>query len=361
MRNHTNHLDSICVVNRNRMGYIVLDTASEQGGSLVRLAMIVLLLLCFPLVSGAVEIKKKGDMMQSQEQDADSLLSRADDIFQSGDYEKALQEYQQVADLARKEFNRSVETEALSQMARMNLLLERKEEGREWLEKAADRASDSDPMGWSRFLGVKGRFEWKDNDLVKARETFDRMYVFCNTNALYARAVDAAHMIAIVSEKPEDQIEWGKLGIEAAEKTDNEKWLGPLWNNLAGTYYDVKDFESALECYLKAREYHWRFSSEVAKLYADYHVGMTYRLLGKFDEAGKWLRPVLAWAERIENHSAIGQACEDLGEIAAARGDKTEALNLFKRARSEYKAEGYEQSWPEVYQGINKRIEQLGG
>ncbi len=326
---------------------------------MVLMVIVLLLLLGAPTLSGAVDKIGKGETMHSEEQTAASILASADEVFQNRDYEQALEHYQRAVEVARKEFNRSVETEALAQVARMCLLLDRKDEGREWLTKAGEKASDSDPMGWSRYLGVKGRFEWQDNDLKSAGETFDQMYVYCNTNALYGRAVDAAHMIAIVSEKPEDQIEWGKLGIEAAEKTDNERWLGPLWNNLAGTYYDIQDFASALECYLKAREYHWRFSGEVAKLYADYHVGMTYRQMGQFDEAAEWLRPVLAWAERIGEHGAIGQACEDLAEIEKANGNADDALKLFKRARSEYKAAGYDQSWPEVWENINNRIAEI--
>jgi hypothetical protein len=97
----------------------------------------------------------------------------------------------------------------------------------------------------------------------------------------------------------------------------------------------------------------------VAKLFADYHVGMTYRLLGQLDEAGKWLRPVLAWAERLENHSAIGQACEDLGEIEIARGNKADGKRLLLRARDEYKAEGFDESNQTVWNQINERIKTL--
>jgi len=299
-------------------------------------------------------------MSQDQEYTADSLLKQADEVFQSRDYAAAHDEYLQVAERARQEFNRSVETEALSQVARTSLLLGEKDAGRDWLTKAFERATNDDPMGWSRYLGVRGRFEWQDGDIMAARKTFDEMYVYCNTNGLWGRSVDAAHMIAIVAESPEEQIEeqieWGKRGIEAAESGGVESWLGPLWNNLAGTYYDLKQFDSALACYLKAREYHWRFSGEVAKLFADYHVGMTCRLLGKYDEADQWLRPVLAWAERLGDHSAIGQASEDLGEIEVARGNKNEGLRLLKRARDEYKTAGFDESWKEVWDNINARI-----
>lgn len=321
---------------------------------------LLLLLLTGPLM--AVEVQKKGaDMSDGTDLTADELLEKADAIFAERDYSSALEKYLQVVDFSRKEFNRPTETEAMAQVARSNLILGNLDEGHRWLKEAAEKASDSDPMGWSRFLGVKGRFEWKANDLAEARKTFEEMHVYCNTNALWSRAVDAAHMIAIVSETPEEQIEWGKRGIEAAESAAVDSWLGPLWNNLATTYYDQKQFELALEAFLKAREYHWRFSGEIGKLYADYHVGMTYRLLGNSDEAGKWLRPVLAWAERLDNHSAIGQASEDLGEIEITQGNNQTGLTLLKRARDEYRAAGFDESWPEVWNNINTRIKQVEG
>lgn len=323
----------------------------------MRCAAPVLMLLLIPGLLAAVEVRKEGASMSlEQEYTANSLLQQADEVFQSRDYAVAREEYLKVLEQARKEFNRSVETEALAQVARTTLLTGNKEEGRTWLSQAAEKAVDDDPMGWSRYLGVRGRFEWQDGDLNRARATFDEMYVYCNTNGLWGRSVDAAHMIAIVAEDPQEQIEWGKRGIEAAESGEVESWLGPLWNNLAGTYYELKQYDSALACYLKAREYHWRFSGEIGKLFADYHVGMTYRLLGDLEKAGQWLRPVLAWAERLGEHSAIGQACEDLGEIEVARGNKSEGLRLLKRARDEYKAAGFDESWKEIWDNINERI-----
>jgi len=312
-------------------------------------------------ISHAIEVQQKGVKVTPEEITADSLLRQADDTFQARDYKAALEQYQATVDKARQEFNNSVEVEALAQVARMHLILNEKEEGRKWLELAKGKATDSDPMGWSRYLGVKGRFEWQDNDLKTARETFDKMYTYCHVNGMWGRAVDAAHMIAIVAETPEERVEWGRRGIEAAEAGEEERWLGPLWNNMACTYYDMKQYDSALECYLKAREYHWRVSDEVAKLFADYHVGMTYRKLGQYDKAGQWLRPVLAWAERIENHSAIGQSCEDLGEIEIAQGRESAGLKLLKRARTEYKLAGFDKTWPDIWKHINERIKELAG
>lgn len=287
------------------------------------------------------------------------LLLQADAVFQARDYRSALDAYQLAVERARSEFNQSVEVEALSQVARMNLLLDDREAGRAALAEAATKAVDSDAAGWSRYLGVRGRFEWKEGDFDRARQTFEEMYTYCSTNSLAGRAIDAAHMVAIVAPTPEEQVRWSRFAIEAAEKSGEESWLGPLWNNLACTYYDGKQFENALECFLKARDYHWRFSGEVARLFADYHVGMALRNLGQLDEAEKWLRPVLAWAERLDNHGAIGQACQDLGEIAVARGNREEGLTLLNRALEEYRIDGWDTAAPQIYKDLQTRIAEL--
>jgi tetratricopeptide (TPR) repeat protein len=287
------------------------------------------------------------------------LLGEADKIFKAGDMETALKLYEKTYETARKEFNRSVEVESLAQIARSKLKLNRKDEGRTDLDKVSERAEESDPIGWTRYLGVKGRFEWNDDDLVSARVTFTTMFEFAKTHQLWGKMIDAANLMSIVAEKTEEQIGWIEKGIEAAEDSDNESMLAVLWNNMGATFYDQKRFEMALECYIKSREYHWRFSGELAKLFSDYHIGMTHRLLGNHEEALKWLRPVLAWAERLGNSGAIGQTCEDLGEIEASNGNKNEALVLFEKARVEYKIAGYNESWPEIWKNINKRIEAM--
>jgi tetratricopeptide (TPR) repeat protein len=314
-----------------------------------------------PICAGAIDVRTKGELMASQDISADALLKQADSLFKEKKYPEALAAYQTTLDTAGEEFNYSIETEALSQVARCLLIAGKKVEGREYLTKAEQKAVITDPMGWSRYLSVKGRFEWKSDSLPAARETFSDMFNFCSENGLWGRMIDAANMMAIIADNVEAQIDWGRKGIEAAEAGGEEHWLGPLWNNLGATYYDNKQNDSALECYVKAREYHWRFSDETAKLFADYHVGMVNRMLGNFTEAKSWLRPVLAWAERLENHSAIAQTLEDLGEIDIAEGNDQQGLESLKRAREEFKAAGYEANVPDIWKSINARIAELGG
>ncbi|MDZ4723240.1 MAG: tetratricopeptide repeat protein [candidate division Zixibacteria bacterium] len=290
---------------------------------------------------------------------ADSLLKLADSTFQKRDYATALEQYDSAAALARKEFNPSIETEALSQMARMYIGLNRIEEGRPILEKAKIRANQSDQMGWSRYLSVRGRFEWKEDSLPKSRETFMELHEYCRTNNLWARAVDAANMLAIVCEKPEERIDWSRQGIAAAEEGEVPSWLGPLWNNLGATFYEMKAYDSALAAYITSREYHWRHSAERSKLFADYHIGMTYRHLGEYDEAAKWIRPMLAWAERLEDHDAIAQALEEMGEIEIGLGKTKQGVETLKQALKEYRIAGNDKSRPDIFNALVERVKTL--
>jgi hypothetical protein len=82
-------------------------------------------------------------------------------------------------------------------------------------------------------------------------------------------------------------------------------------------------------------------------------------LTGQTETAQKWLRPVLAWAERIGNHSAIAQALDDLGEIERETGSKAEALTLLREAREHFRADGYPEHSPEIWNSISERVEKL--
>jgi tetratricopeptide (TPR) repeat protein len=288
----------------------------------------------------------------------DPSLAETDSLFQQREYERSRGLYEKVAQLTEKSGDVSSQTEALSQVARCYLIAGDSAAARQWLEQAKTLASPKLPLGWSRYLGVKGRLEWKSGDLNAAKQTFKDQFAYCCANKLTSRAIDAVHMIAIVGSSDE-QVEWGMKGIAEAEAAGEYRWLGPLWNNLAITYSDQKDYQKSYEAFLKAREYHWRYGDEIGKLYADYQIGWVLRMKGDFDEALKWLRPSLAWAERLEFYDVMAQATEDMGEILITGGDKSKGLEYLQRSRDYFKKAGYEQTGQEILTKLTARITEL--
>jgi tetratricopeptide (TPR) repeat protein len=295
---------------------------------------------------------------ENPDQSTSALIDKADSLFRSNFYDNARVFYLQAMEKAKSQNDSSMLTESYAMIARTYLTTDKKDEGRPWIEKAAAIASADKPLGWSRYLGVKGRFEWKDSKLELATATFKQMYDYCHEHELYERAIDAAHMIALTGTS-DQQIEWGLKGIQEAETGNIIGWLGPLWNNLAATYEDQHRYQDALEAYRKAREYHWRYGNEKNKLIADWAIGHTERLLGNLDSAAQWLRPVLAWCERIDDVEFTGLTQRELGEIELARGNSQAALDYFQNAAVKLKEAGMPDWDSSGYAELLQKIDRL--
>jgi tetratricopeptide (TPR) repeat protein len=162
-------------------------------------------------------------------------------------------------------------------------------------------------------------------------------------------------MVAITGSH-EEQIEWGKKGIREAEVGNVTGWLGPLWNNLGATYEEMEKFDNSLNAYLKAREYHHKYGSEMNAVIADWAVGHGYINLKNYDEAERWLTPVLSRFEELNDNEFIGLTSRELGEIAFARGGFAEAYEKFVRAETLLKEAGMDEWDAKGYQKILDRI-----
>ena len=311
------------------------------------------------LIGGFLTMNTYGenDVKNSENSIAD-LLQKADSVFNSREYEKSREFYERAAEKAQIEKNNPGLTESYSMIARTYLILGQKDAGREWITKAREIANNNEPTGWSRYLGVRGRFEWQDEELDMATTTFKEMYAYCVEHELHERAVDAAHMVAITGTH-EEQIEWGLKGIRQAEEGDITGWLGPLWNNLGATYEEMEKYPESLEAYLKAREYHWLYGDEKNKLIADWAVGHAYHLNGNLEKAQQWLRPVLSWCERIDETEFWGWSCKELGEIELKQGNNKKALEFLTAAEEKLKASGMPDWDPDGFKKLQNQIETL--
>jgi tetratricopeptide (TPR) repeat protein len=256
---------------------------------------------------------------------------------------------------ARKIGDNSDETEALSMIARTFLIMNEVDSAHQWLLQAEKVAVRIEPMGWSRYQAVQGRYLWHIGDMQEATRLFKDLYDYCVRHNLHERAVDAAHMVAITGTRTE-QVDWAYRGISQAEAGNITGWLGPLWNNLGATYEEMRRFDSAYQAYLKAREYHYRYGTERNKVIADWAVGHILVKLGRYEEAGEWLQPVLKQCETAEDHEFVGLTCRDLGEIGYESGNYQEALQLYQRAESLLKEAGMDEWDPEGYRELLDRI-----
>ncbi len=287
---------------------------------------------------------------------ADQYLAEADTAFNADRYLAARKLYGRALAEAKTINSNSGATEALAMIARTHLIMNEPDSASAWLQQAGKIADNHEPRGWSRYQAVRGRYLWQKNQLDEATQLFKNLYNYCVKNDLPERAIDAAHMVAITG-SPQEQIEWGRKGIAEAETNHIDRWLGPLWNNLGATYEDMNQYDSALAAYKKAREYHYKYGTARNKVIADYAVGHILVKLGRFDEAGEWLRPVLTQCEETQDHEFIGLTCRDLGDIGAASGKYDQALELYVRAKALLEEVHMDEWDPKGYRDLLDRID----
>jgi tetratricopeptide (TPR) repeat protein len=326
--------------------------------------LIVVLLAGVLALGFAVGCSGETETPEPQVKPLSTRLAEADQAFRNNQYDEAGRMFEETAGLAAGEGDTSAYVEAAAMRARSYLIQGNATEGREWLARAAKDASPADPRGWSRYLGVRGRFEWEDGENEKATETFLEMYDYCNEHELYDRAVDAAHMIALTGD-PEEKTEWAMRGIEMAEKANMIGWLGPLWNNLGWDYVDAERYDEALDALRKARDYHYMGTAEIPKLIADYSVAYVLRLKGDLAEAEVGMRDVFKRAEELKaagNPDALewmGFSRWELGEIAISKDEKGLGLGMLKKALGELEEAGMPTWDADDWEKRNARIEEL--
>lgn len=299
--------------------------------------------------------------------EAQQALSDADRLFGQRKYDEAREAYENAAEVARRHGNNSLLTETYAQVARMHGIQGKFGEGRPWLAHAKKIATPFEPRGWSRYLGVRGRFEWQDEkDNEKAKQTFIEMYEYCKQHELFSRELDAAHMVAIVG-TPDEQVEWALKAISAAEKGDQKGWLGPLWNNLGWTYEERGEYEKMLDALTNARKYHYEVGSEHSQLVADFGVGTAQWRNGNLKEARSWLEDAFTRAkQRYDEDPAdanraewVGWGHSKLGDLLVSEEEPAEALAQYKAARPYLVQAGIENWWPEGLKKLDDKISKL--
>ena len=214
--------------------------------------------------------------------------------------------------------------------------LQRKfEEGRAQLAKIS--ASPS-PTVRVRVALETGRLENSSGHKEKASPYFLKAYKLAKTHKFDFYAVDAAHMLGIVTNGTAS-LTWNEKAISIAEKSKDKRaqgWKGSLLNNTGWTYHDMGQFEKALILFQKALVFHEESKNEQKTRIAKWTVGRCLRSLKRYDEA-------LAIQRGLEGGEEDGYVSEELGELLLVIGHEDQAKPYFRKAfqkLSGYLAEG---------------------
>jgi tetratricopeptide (TPR) repeat protein len=158
---------------------------------------------------------------------------------------------------------RALRAEALTQLARVEGLRERFDEG----DRLLDQIVEQDARVRIRVDLERGRLRRSAGDKDAALPLFEGAFAQALDAGEDWLAGDAVHMCALAAPDKDGFIAWTNRGIELAESSEAAAyWLGPLLNNLGWEYFDAGEHELALEAFERALAAREREPEKVAEI-----------------------------------------------------------------------------------------------
>ncbi len=175
-----------------------------------------------------------------------------------------------------------------------------------------------------RIALERGRIERSSGDAAAARPWFASAWDRASAAGEDGLAVDAAHMLALVSD-PDEAIAWSEQALELAGRSDDpdaQRWVGSLANNLAWVYHGRNEPDVALTWFERALGAR-RAEGDVAReRIARWSVARCLRTLGRADEALALQRALAVDLDAADETD--GYVFEEIGEclLELDRGDE---------------------------------------
>ncbi len=176
---------------------------------------------------------------------------------------------------------RTLRAEALTQLARVEGLRGRFDEG----DRLLDEVTEEDARVRVRVDLERGRLRRSSGDNEAALPLFESAYAAAFEAGEDWLAGDAAHMCALAAPDREGFAAWTTRGLELAERSEAAAyWAGPLLNNLGWEHFDAGEHEQALDAFERALAVRERDPENVAAIeIAREAVAEARRALGGLD------------------------------------------------------------------------------
>lgn len=251
---------------------------------------------------------------------------------------------------------RERDLELQTQIARTYGLRKQFDEAHRILDAVQPALATSSPRVRARYLLERGRTLRSSGDKAASQPVFAQAFDVAKGAGEIGLAVDAAHMLALVT--PLDEAtRWTETGVTLARTSDDPKaraMLPALLNNHAWNLQDAGRFSEALPVFIDA-ETAWRATGRQPQgRIATWSVARCLRSLGRYEDA--LVRQRALEAEWSASGASDGYVFEEIAENLDALGRTAEARPYYARAAQELgKDPSFGRDHPERFKRLVER------
>jgi tetratricopeptide (TPR) repeat protein len=289
-------------------------------------SMKVLLSLCVLVIAAC---GKENPVSESRVSD----LPQFDSLWNFDDPAGTEAKFRALLPNARESADQSYTAELLTQIARTQGLQQKFAEAHATLDEVDASLKPGMKTAKVRSLLERGRVFNSSGKAMEPVPIFKEALSLAQESGLENYAIDAAHMLGIV-EKGKESLAWNREGIRLAEEAKDPKarrWLGPLYNNTAWTYFDMGEYSEALELFERDIRFRKETGTNVQVGIARWSAAKMLRHLGRVEESLKLQTELLDDPDR-KNNDAEGYTREEIGECLLLLKRPDEAVAHFARA-----------------------------
>jgi tetratricopeptide (TPR) repeat protein len=200
------------------------------------------------------------------------------------------------------------------------------------LDEVQQSISKETPRAKVRYLLERGRTYNSAGEKERASSLFKDAYKAAKEFKFDYFAIDAVHMLAIVSQSLEEKLKWTDVGIALAKESEDsgtKKWIGVFYNNKGWDYFAAKEYNKSLEAFKDCEDFHVEYENKNQLSIARWSQAKALRFLGKNKES---LEIQLDLLEEGGGKDSSGYTYEELGELYLAQKDQTKSQFYFAKA-----------------------------
>ena len=264
---------------------------------------------------------------------ASSTLPAFDEFWNFADPAATEAKFRELLPRAREAGDPGYVAELQTQIARTQGLQQRYTEASATLDEVEKSLKPDMKTARVRSLLERGRVLNSSGKPSESVPIFESALRSAQEFGLQYYAIDAAHMLGIAT-KNEESLKWNQEGIrlaEAATDARGRRWLGPLYNNTAWTYFDMGKYAEALAVFERDIEFRKQNGSNVEVGIARWSAAKMLRHLGRVEESLRLQMALLEDPDRKGN-DAEGYTHEEIGECLLLLRRPSEATQHFARA-----------------------------